>query len=97
MRTSDFHRAAGGRPCVLRLRAISQLASITVLTLMAVFDATSAQVVTWMRKVITFALSFVFFPHGKSFTVTMLHAFGICLSLGAAFILEHGRTRKASL
>jgi hypothetical protein len=66
-----------------------------ILTLMAVFDATSAQVVTSMRKVITFALSFVFFPHGKSFT--MLHAFGICLSLGAAFILEHGRTRKASL
>ena len=57
------------------------------------FDATSTQVVTSLRKILTFASSFLFFP--KPFTY--LHMFGVCAAMAGAWQLQSQRAGAKAL
>ena len=57
------------------------------------FDATSTQVVTSLRKILTFASSFLIFP--KPFTY--LHMFGVCAAMVGAWQLQSQRAGAKAL
>ena len=55
---------------------------------MQLFDATMAQVVSSVRRICTFGLSFLVFP--KPFGPA--HGLGVVLVVGCAFLLEKSRS-----